>query len=52
MEAQPAPATQSQCDDLVNARSSDQQRLRWHLHDLWPEPAGTAERATPVCALE
>jgi transposase len=24
-------------DDLVNARTSDQQRLRWHLHDMWPE---------------
>jgi transposase len=24
-------------DDLVNARTEDQQRLRWHLHDLWPE---------------
>jgi transposase len=23
-------------DDLVNARTEDQQRLRWHLHDLWP----------------
>jgi transposase len=24
-------------EDLVRARSEDQQRLRWHLHDLWPE---------------
>jgi transposase len=24
-------------EDLVKARSEDQQRLRWHLHDLWPE---------------
>jgi transposase len=24
-------------EDLVNARTRDQQRLRWHLHDLWPE---------------
>jgi transposase len=24
-------------EDLVAARGSDQQRLRWHLHDLWPE---------------
>jgi transposase len=24
-------------DDLVAARTQDQQRLRWHLHDLWPE---------------
>jgi transposase len=24
-------------EDLVWARSEDQQRLRWHLHDLWPE---------------
>src|SRR6478609_1077898 len=23
-------------EDLVKARSEDQQRLRWHLHDLWP----------------
>jgi transposase len=35
-------------DDLVAARSADQQRLRWHLHDLWPEleiPAGALDRA-------
>jgi len=37
-------------DDLVNARTEDQQRLRWHLHDLWPEfeiPSGAlrAERS-------
>jgi transposase len=24
-------------DDLIHARTQDQQRLRWHLHDLWPE---------------
>jgi transposase len=24
-------------EDLVAARGQDQQRLRWHLHDLWPE---------------
>jgi transposase len=24
-------------DDLVGARTQDQQRLRWHLHDMWPE---------------
>jgi transposase len=24
-------------EDLVVARSEDQQRLRWHLHDLWPD---------------
>ncbi len=36
-------------EDLVRARSEDQQRLRWHLHDLWPEleiPAGALDRAT------
>lgn len=30
-------------DDLVSQRTDDQRRLRWHLHDLWPElelPAG------------
>jgi transposase len=34
-------------EDLVKARSEDQQRLRWHLHDLWPElelPAGCLDR--------
>ena len=34
-------------EDLVQARSEDQQRLRWHLHDLWPEleiPAGALDR--------
>jgi transposase len=33
-------------DDLVNARTSHQQRLRWHLHDLWPEleiPSGALD---------
>jgi len=24
-------------EDLIAARTSDQQRLRWHLHDMWPE---------------
>jgi transposase len=24
-------------EDLVRARAEDQQRLRWHLHDLWPD---------------
>src|SRR5215204_5262933 len=24
-------------EDLIAARTADQQRLRWHLHDLWPE---------------
>jgi transposase len=34
-------------EDLVKARSEDQCRLRWHLHDLWPElelPAGCLDR--------
>lgn len=34
-------------EDLVRSRSDDQQRLRWHLHDLWPElelPAGCLDR--------
>jgi transposase len=34
-------------EDLVRARSQDQQRLRWHLHDLWAEleiPAGALDR--------
>ncbi len=34
-------------DDLVAARSDDQRRLRWHLHDMWPElelPAGCLDR--------
>jgi transposase len=34
-------------EDLVKARSEDQQRLRWHLHDIWPElqiPAGALDR--------
>ena len=34
-------------EDLVRACSEDQQRLRWHLHDLWPElelPAGCLDR--------
>jgi len=32
---------------LVEGRSRDQQRLRWHLHDLWPEleiPFGGLDR--------
>jgi transposase len=36
-------------EDIVKARSADQQRLRWHLHDLWPElelPAGCLDRPT------
>ncbi len=35
-------------EDLVAARGQDQQRLRWHLHDLWPEleiPAGALDTA-------
>jgi transposase len=35
-------------EDLVKARSEDQCRLRWHLHDLWPEleiPAGALDRS-------
>ena len=32
-------------EDLVRSRSEDQQRLRWHLHDLWPGlPAGCLDR--------
>lgn len=34
-------------EDLVRARSEDQQRLRWHLHDLWPDfelPTGCLDR--------
>jgi transposase len=34
-------------EDLVRARSEDQCRLRWHLHDLWPGlelPAGCLDR--------
>jgi transposase len=34
-------------EDIVSARTADQQRLRWHLHDLWPElelPAGCLDR--------
>lgn len=34
-------------EDLVRQRSDDQQRLRWHLHDPWPEleiPAGALDR--------
>jgi transposase len=34
-------------EDLTKACSQDQQRLRWHLHDLWPEfkiPKGALDR--------
>jgi transposase len=34
-------------EDLVRARSDDQRRLRWHLHDLWPDyeiPDGALDR--------
>jgi transposase len=34
-------------DDLVAQRCDEQRRLRWHLHDLWPElelPAGCLDR--------
>jgi transposase len=34
-------------DDLVASRGDDQRRLRWHLHDLWPDfdlPAGCLDR--------
>jgi transposase len=34
-------------EDVVRARAEDQQRLRWHLHDLWPEfeiPARALDR--------
>jgi transposase len=34
-------------EDLVATRTREQQRLRWHLHDLWPEfeiPAGALDR--------
>jgi transposase len=34
-------------EDLVGARTEDQCRLRWHLHDLWPDlelPAGALDR--------
>lgn len=33
--------------DLVSDRSDDQRRLRWHLHDMWPEfeiPKGALDR--------
>ncbi|MGO9904561.1 MAG: transposase [Solirubrobacteraceae bacterium] len=35
-------------EDLVAARGQDQQRLRWHLHDPWPEleiPHGALDTA-------
>jgi transposase len=34
-------------EDLVHQRADDQRRLRWQLHDLWPEleiPAGALDR--------
>jgi transposase len=34
-------------EDLVRGRAADQQRLRWHLHDLWPDyevPSGALDR--------
>jgi transposase len=34
-------------ENLIRARAEDQQRLRWHLHDLWPDlelPAGCLNR--------
>jgi hypothetical protein len=34
--------------DLIHSRTGDQQRLRWHLHDLWLEleiPAGALDTA-------
>jgi transposase len=34
-------------EDLVDQRTDEQRRLRWHLHDLWPEfeiPAGALDR--------
>jgi len=34
-------------EDLVRSRTEDQCRLRWHLHDLWPDlelPAGCLDR--------
>jgi transposase len=33
-------------EDLIAARGQEQQRLRWHLHDMWPEleiPAGALD---------
>ena len=35
-------------EDLIAARTADQQRLRWHLHDLWPELEIPAGRWTPA----
>lgn len=34
-------------ENLVRARADDQRRLRWHLHQLWPQlevPAGALDR--------
>ncbi len=41
-------------EDLIRARSEDQQRLRWHLHDLWPDfelPAGCLDRPSGSTGL-
>ena len=41
-------------EDLVRSRAEDQQRLRWHLHDLWPElrlPAGCLDRIVWLAKL-
>src|SRR5215216_6756427 len=32
-------------EDLIAARTADQQRLRWHLHDLWRRPPACTRRA-------
>src|SRR5437868_5217837 len=32
-------------EDLVRSRSEEQQRLRWHLHDIWPELATASSTA-------
>lgn len=39
-------------EDLVKARSEDQQRLRWHLHDLWPELEIPAAALNGICWLD
>jgi transposase len=39
-------------EDLVKARSEDQQRLRWHLHDLWPELEIPAAALNGTCWLD
>ncbi len=41
-------------EDLVAQRSDDQRRLRWHLHDLWPEleiPSGALDREVWLARL-